>query len=115
MLKLYRGLVDILKDQCDSLSSAFTTHIRQFNTGVSEGNNFGVKGFWNLLLEVTYILFVKLFVTIGIFLTVILAVVFFPLHGIQMLIVNILNHRATFENHPSLVEPTMEKTEPKNG
>lgn len=110
MLKLYRGLVDILKDQCDALSSAFTTHIRQFNSGVSENNNFGVKGFWNLLLEITYILFVKLFVTIGIFLTVTLAVVFFPLHGILMLLTNIMNHRASFEDHPSVTE----RVEPKN-
>ena len=27
MLNLYRGVVDILKDQCDSLSSEFTKHI----------------------------------------------------------------------------------------
>ena len=115
MLKLYRGLVDILTTRCEGLNDAFAKHIREFNTGETDTNNFGVKGFWNLLLEITYILFVKLFVTIGILLTVVLAVVFFPLHGLQMLIVNILNHRASFENHPSLVEPTMEKTEQKNG
>lgn len=94
MLSLYRGLVDILTDQCERLNSEFIKHIRTFNTGETETNNFGVKGFWNLLLEIVYVLYVKLFVAIGIILTVSLAIVFFPLHALHMTIVNILSHRA---------------------
>jgi hypothetical protein len=53
-------------------------------------------------------------VTVGILLTVTLAVIFFPLYGIIMLISNILNHRATFVEQPPVapIEPTMEN---KNG
>jgi hypothetical protein len=94
MLKLYRGLVDILAAKCEGMSDSFSKHIRTFNDGETRSNNFGVKGFWNLLLEVVYILYVKLFVAVGIILTVTLAVAFFPLHALHMTIINIMNHRA---------------------
>ena len=108
MLKLYRGLVDILTARCEGLNDAFSKHIRTFNDGETNDNNFGVKGFWNLILEIIYILYVKIFVAIGIVLTVSLAVVFFPLHAFRVAITNILNHRATpFEQ--DYIEPTEKK------
>jgi hypothetical protein len=94
MLSLYRGLVDILTDQCEKLNSEFIKHIRKFNDGETADNNFGVKGFWNLLLEVVYILYVKLFVATGIVLTISLAITFFPLHALRVAFMNIMNHRA---------------------
>ena len=94
MLKLYRGLVDILTTRSEGLNDAFSKHIREFNDGDTSSNNFGVTGFWNLLLEITYILFVKLFSATGIVLTFGLAVIFFPLHAIMTMVANILNHRA---------------------
>ena len=94
MLKLYRGLVDILAAKCEGMSDSFSKHIRTFNNGETDTNNFGVKGFWNLLLEVIFVLYVKLFVAIGIILTVSLAVIFFPLHALHMAVMNVLNHRA---------------------
>ena len=94
MLKLYRGLVDILTARCEGLNDAFSKHIRTFNEGDTDANTFGVKGFWNLLLEIAFILYVKLFVAIGIVLTVGLALVFFPLHALRVAVTNTLNHRA---------------------
>lgn len=94
MLSLYRGLVDILTDQCEKLNSEFIKHIRKFNDGETQDNNFGVKGFWNLLLEIVYILYVKLFVGLGIILTISLAIVFFPLHAFRVAVTNIISHRA---------------------
>lgn len=94
MLKLYRGLVDILTTRCEALNDAFAKHIRAFNTGDTDSNNFGVAGFWNLLLEIVFVMYVKIFAALGIMLTVILAIVFFPLYAISMAISNILNHRA---------------------
>jgi uncharacterized membrane protein len=109
MLKLYRGLVDILTARCEALNDAFSKHIRTFNNGETVNNNFGVKGFWNLLLEITYVMYVKLFVAIGIVLTVVLAIIFFPLYAVTMAISNILNHKAVpFEEH-QYIEPTQEK------
>jgi hypothetical protein len=111
MLKLYRGIVDILTARCEGLNDAFAKHIRCFNNGDPHDNNFGVKGFWNLLLEIVFVMYVKLFAALGIVLTVVLAVIFFPLYALSTATSNVLNHRATpFE--PEYVEPTVEK---KNG
>jgi len=108
MLKLYRGLVDILTARCEGLNDAFAKHIRAFNTGDTVDNNFGVKGFWNLLLEIIFVMYVKVFAALGILLTVVLAVVFFPLYAFSIAISNVLNHKATpFE--PESVEPTEKK------
>lgn len=95
MLKLYRGLVDILITQGQEFDGELKNHIRQFNDGITQDNNFGIKGFWNFLLEITMIMFVKLFIATGILLTVSLAIVFFPLYGLKVMTGNILNHRAT--------------------
>jgi preprotein translocase subunit SecG len=108
MLKLYRGIIDILTARCEGLNDAFAKHIRAFNNGETEQNNFGVKGFWNLLLEITYVMYVKIFVGLGIVLTIFLAVVFFPLYALTIATMNVLNHKATpFE--PEYIEPTQEK------
>jgi hypothetical protein len=110
MLKLYRGLIDILTARCEGLNDAFAKHIRAFNTGETETNNFGVTGFWNLLLEIIYVMYVKIFVGLGIVLTVALAVVFFPLYAMTIAVSNILNHRAQpFVEETQFIEPTQEK------
>ena len=80
MLELYRGIVDILICKSETLTSAFTKHIRTFNKGDAE-QNYGTTGFWNLLLEVTCLLYVKLFVGIGMLMTIIIAICFFPLYA----------------------------------
>jgi hypothetical protein len=111
MLKLYRGIVDILTARCEGLNDAFAKHIRCFNNGDTQGNNFGVTGFWNLLLEIIFVMYVKLFAALGIVLTVALAIIFFPLYALSTATSNVLNHRAPpFE--PEYIEPTAEK---KNG
>lgn len=110
MLKLYRGIIDILTSRCEGLNDAFSKHIRCFNNGVTDSNNFGVKGFWNLLLEITYVMYVKVFVAFGIVLTVSLAIVFFPLYALTVAINNILNHRGdSFAEETTFIEPTPEK------
>ena len=80
MLKLYRGIVDILICRSEGLNSAFAKHIREFNQG-DDDQNYGTTGFWNLLLEVTYLLYVKLFVGLGLLITISLAICFFPLYA----------------------------------
>lgn len=99
MLKLYRGLLDIIIFQSRMMDEQFTQHIRAFNDGDTNENNFGVKGFWNFLLEIVCVFFVKSFVVVGTSLFVGLALLFFPLYAIKMAVVNVLNHRADpFEN-----------------
>ena len=108
MLKLYRGIIDNLTYKSEGLISSLSGHVRSFNDGETDGNNFGVRGFWNILLESTFILYIQSFVVIGILLTIALAIVFFPLHALCMVTLNILNHRAE-PFHPEFNEPTVEK------
>lgn len=118
MIKLYRGLVDILTSQCESLNKEFITHIRTFNEGGDE-QSFGTAGFWNLLLEVVYILYVKTFVGVGILMTIGLAVIFFPLYALWNSVTNAFNFNMRFhqqeqhdqrpEINQQFVEPKMEK------
>ena len=82
MISLYRGIVDILTNQTEILNKQFIKHIRTFNDG-DPIENFGTAGFWNLMLEVTYIFYVKCFVAVGIGITLALAVVFFPLYALR--------------------------------
>jgi hypothetical protein len=52
-------------------------------------------------------MYVKLFVAVGVVLTITLAIIFFPLYAMSVAINNIMTHRATpFE--PEYVEPTVE-------
>ena len=110
MIKLYRGLVDILTSQCESLNKEFITHIRTFNGGDEQA--FGAGGFWNLLLEVVYIVYVKSFVGIGILMTVGMAIIFFPLYALWSSITTAFNFNMRFhqrEVNQEFVEPKMEK------
>jgi len=111
MIKLYRGLVDILTSQCESLNKEFITHIRTFNEGGDE-QSFGAAGFWNLLLEVVYILYVKSFVAVGIVMTVGMAIVFFPLYALCRALVSAFSFNMRFhqqEVNQEFVEPKLEK------
>lgn len=92
MIKLYRGLINILILCSRNMDEQFTKHIRKQST--DDGGEFGVCGFWNLLLEVTFLLFIKLFIAAGVLLTIMLAIIFFPLYALKQSIINILTHRA---------------------
>lgn len=112
MISLYRGLVDILINQTEILNKQFVKHIRTFNDGDPE-ENFGTAGFWNLLLEVAYIFYVKTFVAIGIGITIVLAVVFFPLYALRKSVSGVFTMQR-FEHVPMTYEdPKMETTQEK--
>jgi len=112
MIKLYRGLVDILTSQCESLNKEFITHIRTFNEGDDE-QAFGAGGFWNLLLEVVYIVYVKSFVGIGILMTVGLAIIFFPLYALWSSITSAFNFNMRFHQQEVNQQINQEFIEPK--
>lgn len=110
MLQLYRGLIDILIYQARGMDEQFTNHIRSFNSGDENPENFGVSGFWNFLLEIICVMFVRAFLVVGTVLFVGLALVFFPLYAIRSGIMSIINHRA----EPFVVEQPINE-EMKNG
>jgi hypothetical protein len=108
MINLYRGLINILATQSRSQADAFTKHIRSGCTDESlQPNSLGIGGFWNLLLEILFIVFTKVVFLCGILGVMVLAIVFFPLYGIKSGIISILNHRASFEDDIILQEPLM--------
>ena len=108
MIKLYRGLIDILIFNSRQMDEMVTNHVRK--DAPDDTGDFGVNGFWNLLLEVTFLLFTKMFIACGVLLTVGLAVVFFPLHAMRVSVINIMNHRADpFPVEQINQEPIMEK------
>ena len=109
MIKLYRGLIDILIFNSRQMDEMFTKHVRQDvpnNTG-----DFGVNGFWNLLLEVTFLIFTKMFIACGVLLTVALALVFFPLYALRVSVRNVLTHQAT----PHIIDYQEPIAEAKDG
>lgn len=114
MISLYRGIVDIIINQTEILNKQFVKHIRTFNDGNPE-ENFGTAGFWNLLLEVTYIFYVKAFIAIGIAITLGLAIVFFPLYALRKSVSGAFTSNMRIEYPPMTyeepkIEPIKEKT-----
>jgi hypothetical protein len=82
MIDLYRGLNDILVYSGQELKDHFINHIRKFNDGKNE-HALGSAGYWNFMLEFVFIFYVKLFVAFGTILTVLMAVLFFPLYAFR--------------------------------
>ena len=81
MTELYRGLLTILATSLNDLMTKFRTHIRSFNDIESKRGteyDFGVMGFWNLMLEIVinfYVITAKFF---GIVMISMLALCFYP-------------------------------------
>ena len=81
MTELYRGLLHVLTTNFNNLIDTLRNHIRSFNQKTTDEGNFldvGVLGFWNLMLEVVFTLFVLISLTIGVILTAGLAVSAYP-------------------------------------
>jgi hypothetical protein len=112
MLKLYRGLVDIFIKQSLVQEQEFVKHIRSDVPAVVEDYTIVPRGFWNLMLEIVFVLFTKTVFLIGLVIVCLLALISFPLYGVWQGIVIMFNHRATFETvveEPPKQEPKLEK------
>ena len=84
MTDLYRGLLEIFVMRCTEQIESLRTHIRSHNSGISENIEFdiGITGFWNLILETLFTIFVVAFLMLGICLTACLAIVSYPFSAI---------------------------------
>jgi uncharacterized membrane protein len=113
MLKLYRGLVDIFIKQSLVQEQEFVKHVRSDTPAVAEEGTIGTRGFWNLMLEIVFVLFTKIVFLFGLVIVCALAMVSFPLYGVWQGIVMMINHRAAFEpvmlEEPPKQEPKLEK------
>lgn len=110
MIKLYRGVIDILLSLCSGMDEQFTKHIRANVTQEElDFDQIGATGFWNLLLEIIFLLFSRLIFLIGIAVVAAFTVIFFPLQAAWWGVSSILNHRATFVSVNEQIEPKLDK------
>lgn len=113
MLKLYRGLVDIFIKQSLVQEQEFVKHVRSDVPAVIDEGTIGVRGFWNLMLEIVFVIFTKTVFLLGLIIVGILAIIFFPLFAVKEGIIMLINHRAAFEpmpiEQPPKIEPNLEK------
>lgn len=80
MARLYRGLLDILKHKNDSLSTALTAHIRSFDRGdESEFSYTEMMGFWRMLMELVFNVYVQLVYFVGVVLVTVLVIFAWPI------------------------------------
>ena len=115
MLRLYRGLVDIFIKQSLVQEQEFVNHVRSEVPGIVEEHTIGVRGFWNLMLEIVFVIFTKTVFLLGLITVAVLAVLSFPLYALKEGVIMMVNHRATFEpvvEPPVKLEPNLER---KNG
>lgn len=80
MTELYRGLLEILVMRCVEQIESIRVHLRSHNSGYSQDYEFdiGVTGFWNLMLETVFTIFIILFLFSAVCLTATLAVASYP-------------------------------------
>ena len=113
MLKLYRGLVDIFIKQSLVQEQEFVKHVRSDTPAIAEEGTIGTRGFWNLMLEIVFVLFTKTVFLFGLITVGVLAIISFPLYGIWQGVMMMINHRASFEpaiiEEPPKQEPKLEK------
>jgi hypothetical protein len=85
MLKLYRGLLDVLKGSVGTTKNQFIDHIRHFNDGDDSDQlmRLGIKGFWNIVLEMLITAFMNIVSIVGLILIFSLAIVSFPLYAVK--------------------------------
>jgi len=109
MINLYRGIIDIFTKQARVLEDKMTDHIRNSIKYDAEDNAYGSAGFWNLQAEICFILFVKIFVVVGIVSAIMLAFIFFPLHAVKAAFMKLFS---SIHTHQFITEETIRK-EPK--
>jgi len=114
MLNLYKGLLDITIKNSKTQISEITTHIRQFNEK-DENSLLQPKSYWNLLLEMSWILITLFKSVIGIGLLMCMFIVFYPLNAflsyLELFVVKSEQSLSpyTFAEKPLLEETTTKK------
>ncbi len=80
MAKLYRGLLDILKNKSDTLSTALVAHIRSFDRNEeTEFSYTEMMGFWRMLMELVFNVYVQIVHFVGVLLVTVLVAVAWPI------------------------------------
>jgi len=78
--KLFRGIIDILRTKHDNLASTLISHVRTFDkdADASDWIYAETSGFWRMLLELTFQIYVNICYFVGIMLVLALVCVAWP-------------------------------------
>ena len=81
MAKLYRGSLDILRTKHEILSNSLIGHVRSFDRDAEEKDYAYVEsmGFWRMLVELIFQVYVQISLCVGILLVVLLVVFAWPI------------------------------------
>lgn len=85
MTELYRGLLLVITNKIYDLILSFRTHIQSFNQNTNDNDSyfdFGILGFWNLMLEITFTIYALMCLIFGVILVASLSIVFYPSYAI---------------------------------
>jgi len=107
MTELYRGLLEILVIRCIEQIESLRTHIRSHNSGQSQTPDFdiGVNGFWNLMLETVFTIFIILFLFLFVCLTASIAIISYPFAAFINYGAWLLNNtRGTSSESPTIIK-----------
>ena len=114
--RLYRGLLDILKTKNEQLSTALVAHIRSFDRGEeSEFSYTEMMGFWRMIMELIFNVYVQTVHFVGVLLVGTLVIVAWPLRCLIELFTGSWFGKNYQHHDEPMQEPMLDKTEePKN-
>lgn len=80
MARLFRGSLDILRNKHEALGTALISHIRSFDKTADEAEYAYVEslGFWRMLVELVFQVYIQICLFVGITLVVVLVVFAWP-------------------------------------
>ena len=111
MAKLYRGSLDILRTKHEALSNTLIQHIRSFDQIPNENDYAYIEslGFWRMLVELVFQVYVQISLFIGICLVVLLVIGAWPVRFlIEMFAGSWFVSKVSYPDEPQRVHPTMD-------
>jgi len=111
MAKLYRGSLDILRTKHEILSNSLIGHVRSFDRDAEEKDYAYVEsmGFWRMLVELIFQVYVQVSLCVGILLVVLLVIFAWPIRFMVEAFSGSLfaSHKTIYAYEPH-VQPTMD-------
>ena len=111
MAKLYRGSLDILRTKHEALSNSLTGHVRNFDRDAEEKDYPYVEsmGFWRMLVELIFQVYVQISLCVGILLVVLLVIFAWPIRFmIEAFAGSLFVNQRTPVYYEPQVQPTMD-------
>ena len=111
MAKLYRGSLDILRTKHESLNTSLIGHIRSFDRTAEEKDYPYMEsmGFWRMLVELIFQVYVQISLCVGILLVVLLVIFAWPIRFLIEAFAGSLfvSQRTNYAYEPQ-VQPTLD-------